>query len=50
MLLSRAANVVLRAVDKEIKVIDAACVSAAAAAAATSVTALDLTEGIEGAL
>lgn len=50
MLLSRAANVVLHAVDKGINVIDAACVSAAGAAAASSVTAPDVTEGIEGAL
>lgn len=49
MLLSRAASIVLHAVDKGISAIDAACV-AAAAAAPTSVTAPDLTEGIEGAL
>jgi hypothetical protein len=50
MLLSRAAGVILYAVDKGIKVIDAACVSAAATASAPSVTTPDVTEGIEGAL
>lgn len=50
MLLSRGASVVLHAVDKGIKVIDASCVSAAAAAAATSATTPDVTEGIENAL
>ncbi|HUU15038.1 MAG TPA: hypothetical protein VM182_15220 [Terriglobia bacterium] len=50
ILLSRAATVVLHAVDKGINVIDGACVSAAVGADLTSVTAPDVTEGIEGAL
>ena len=49
MLLSRAATVILHAVDKGIKVIDAPCVAASAAAGA-SVAAPDVTEGIDGAL
>jgi hypothetical protein len=49
MLLSRAANVILHAVNKGIKVIDASCVGAAAATA-SSVSTPDVTEGIEGAL
>lgn len=50
MLLSRAANVVLYAVDKCINILDAACVSAAVAPGVTSMSAPVVTEGIEGAL
>jgi hypothetical protein len=50
MLLSRAARVVLHAVDKGIKVIDEACVSAANAAASTPVATPEVTEGIDEAL
>jgi hypothetical protein len=50
MLLSRAANVVLYAVNNGIKAIDAGCVAAAAAASTAPVATPDVTEGIEGAL
>ena len=49
MLLSRAANVILHAVDKGITIIDAHTVADAVAAAA-SVPAPDVTDGIDGAL
>ena len=50
VLLSRAAKVVLHAVENGLNVIDANCVKASAAAAASAVTTPDVTEGIDEAL